>query len=1059
MLKDMFVPLFLNCWLAQGALRRLMNDLHLTKQRFQTMAVTLNQQICFLTVTLFCLIFTTICGIQHIQRSSFERPLNMFEAVYFVIVTFSTVGYGDISPDIWLGQLFMFLMICVAFVFLPTQLEEIGSTWAQRKKTGGDYGKSKAQRSKHVVVCASAFTADSVMNFLNEFYEHPKLEEHTVILMSSEDLDNNMLFILKDPKWANRVVYIKGTPLKDIDLKRCRINEAEAVFFLVDKNCPDQEKADQHTVLRSWAVKDFAPRCRQYIQLFHATNKLHVRFAEHVVCEDEFKFALLANNCLYPGLSTLVTLILHTSRGKEGSYAEEPWQQVYGRHSGNEIYHIQLNRSIFFHNFEGKPFAQASAAVHQSLGVCLLAVLDSTDSEPCLKLNPGPDYILKGTDYCFYMSLTKEEYSRVTTPLEHEDTSPMSQQRQKNIEQLAANLQQWLQSETEDGDEAADDEEESVFNTITSSMGNALTKKMRDGIESLPLLNLPNGKSSTSEEETGTLTLERMYETSNPDRVFQQYDDVGQDSFMTGPLPSTMPAGTKRISCHLHCLPRSTCCLEWGTDCQHCSFKNAGDERWDSQLIIVSVDECSPAVYNFIVPLRSSYLSLGSLSPIIILVTKEPEPMFLETIAHFPLVYWMKGRLKSLDDLLKAGIRKALHLVISNIGAAHGTGTEERWEDAETIVRVQKITRLFPTVNIVTEMNEASNMRFMHFQADDTFTQEISRLEKRLKEKTTSNLPYMFRLPFAAGQVFSSAMLDRLLYQTFVKGYLISFVRLLLGIDAQENSGHLSSVKVKRATIAQFPTYGDLYQGLCSTTGEIPIAIYRTERRAPNSIILEEKLRASVRREKNNNPPPMRTCRSSSIFRRVPERDQGNLSELVNDRLKRLHLGTDERYEIKKPPKTLSYVIVNPSPKRKLRNGDMVYVVQPSSMVAVPNKLRWRGPLRNPNSPVRSALSKQVGLCRRQVSAPSSDNDLVRSAGLRVSWNLGHNESMRRVVTTQEGVKAQADRKRSKSESCVSEDKNGLEKREIEFEREEEEEGEGEKAEEKYRVEVSNTSC
>ena len=48
------------------------------------------------------------------------------------------------------------------------------------------------------------------------------LQEHVVILMSSEDLDNNMLFILKDPKWANRVVYIKGSPLKDIDLKRCR---------------------------------------------------------------------------------------------------------------------------------------------------------------------------------------------------------------------------------------------------------------------------------------------------------------------------------------------------------------------------------------------------------------------------------------------------------------------------------------------------------------------------------------------------------------------------------------------------------------------------------------------------------------------------------------------------------------------------------------------------------------------------------------------------------------------------------------------------------------------
>lgn len=38
--------------------------------------------------------------------------------------------------------------------------------------------------------------------------------------------------------------------------------------------------------------------------------------SEHVVCEDEFKYALLANNCLCPATSTLVTLLLHTSRGQ-----------------------------------------------------------------------------------------------------------------------------------------------------------------------------------------------------------------------------------------------------------------------------------------------------------------------------------------------------------------------------------------------------------------------------------------------------------------------------------------------------------------------------------------------------------------------------------------------------------------------------------------------------------------------------------------------------------------------------------------------------------------------
>lgn len=53
------------------------------------------------------------------------------------------------------------------------------------------------------------------------------------------------------------------------------------------------------------------------------------------------------------------------------------------------------------------------------------------------------------------------------------------------------------------------------------------------------------------------------------------------------------------------------------------------------------------------------------------------------------------------------------------------------------------VCRLFPHVNIITEMNEASNMRFMHFQAHDTYTQEISRLEKVhlfLNEKCHSNL-------------------------------------------------------------------------------------------------------------------------------------------------------------------------------------------------------------------------------------------------------------------------------------------------------------------------------
>ncbi|KAL0192748.1 hypothetical protein M9458_011044, partial [Cirrhinus mrigala] len=49
------------------------------------------------------------------------KTLTLFDALYFCIVTFSTVGYGDVTPRIWPSQLLVVIMICVALVVLPLQ--------------------------------------------------------------------------------------------------------------------------------------------------------------------------------------------------------------------------------------------------------------------------------------------------------------------------------------------------------------------------------------------------------------------------------------------------------------------------------------------------------------------------------------------------------------------------------------------------------------------------------------------------------------------------------------------------------------------------------------------------------------------------------------------------------------------------------------------------------------------------------------------------------------------------------------------------------------------------
>lgn len=61
----------------------------------------------------------------------------------------------------------------------------------------------------------------------------------------------------------------------------------------------------------------------------------------------------------------------------EGQISREPWHKLYGRCSGNEIYHIRLADSRFFGEYEGKSFTYASFHAHRKYGVSLVGVRPS----------------------------------------------------------------------------------------------------------------------------------------------------------------------------------------------------------------------------------------------------------------------------------------------------------------------------------------------------------------------------------------------------------------------------------------------------------------------------------------------------------------------------------------------------------------------------------------------------------------------------------------------------------------------------------------------------------
>ncbi|RXM91432.1 Potassium channel subfamily T member 2 [Acipenser ruthenus] len=92
-----------------------------------------------------------------------------------------------------------------------------------------------------------------------------------------------------------------------------------------------------------------------------------------------------------------------------GAGSAERWQRSYGRCSANEIYHIQLDESKFFGEYQGKSFTYASFHAHKKYGVCLIGVRRVDNAN--ILLNPGPCHIMSGSDTCFYINISKEENS------------------------------------------------------------------------------------------------------------------------------------------------------------------------------------------------------------------------------------------------------------------------------------------------------------------------------------------------------------------------------------------------------------------------------------------------------------------------------------------------------------------------------------------------------------------------------------------------------------------------------------------------------------------------
>jgi potassium large conductance calcium-activated channel subfamily M alpha protein 1 len=277
-------------------------------------------------VAMFISVWLCAAGIVHLLENSGDPPdfdngqdLTYWDCVYFLMVTMSTVGYGDISCVTSLGRGFQVLFLTVGLALFASAIPEIIELVGTRPKYGGTF---KNERGRHIVVCGH-ITFESVTYFLKDFL-HPDREavEEAVVFLHRAEPDLEFEGLLK--RRHNQVKYFQGSLMNPSDLERTKIHEADACLLLANKYCQDPDAEDAANIMRVISIKNYCHEIRVICQLMQYHNKAYVlnipswswKNGDDVICLAELKLGFVAQSCLAPGFTTLMANLFAMRSGE-----------------------------------------------------------------------------------------------------------------------------------------------------------------------------------------------------------------------------------------------------------------------------------------------------------------------------------------------------------------------------------------------------------------------------------------------------------------------------------------------------------------------------------------------------------------------------------------------------------------------------------------------------------------------------------------------------------------------------------------------------------------------
>ncbi|XP_075466463.1 calcium-activated potassium channel subunit alpha-1 isoform X2 [Ascaphus truei] len=414
-----FVSVYLNrSWLGLRFLRALRLIQFSEILQFLNILKTSNSIKLVNLCSIFISTWLTAAGFIHLVENSGDpwdnfknsQALTYWECVYLLMVTMSTVGYGDVYAKTTLGRLFMVFFILGGLAMFASYVPEIIELIGNRKKYGGSY--SAVSGRKHIVVCGH-ITLESVSNFLKDFL-HKDRDDVNVEIVFLHNISPNLELEALFKRHFTQVEFYQGSVLNPHDLARVKIESADACLILANKYCADPDAEDASNIMRVISIKNYHPKIRIITQMLQYHNKAHLlnipswnwKEGDDAICLAELKLGFIAQSCLAQGLSTMLANLF--SMRSFIKIEEDTWQKYYLEGVSNEMYTEYLSNA-----FVGLSFPAVCELCFVKLKLLMIAIENKSEKgESRILINPGNHVKIKEGTLGFFIASDAKEVKR-----------------------------------------------------------------------------------------------------------------------------------------------------------------------------------------------------------------------------------------------------------------------------------------------------------------------------------------------------------------------------------------------------------------------------------------------------------------------------------------------------------------------------------------------------------------------------------------------------------------------------------------------------------------------